>query len=72
MICVFFNNEEREEGEDKEEKLKSAAKDALAAFLVGGSDNLSFASTAEEVAFYYLCDYFSLLMPYWLQSTFHL
>jgi hypothetical protein len=48
---VFFNNEEeKEDVGDKEEKLKSAAKDALAAFLVGGSDNLSFASTAEEVA----------------------
>jgi inositol-phosphate phosphatase/L-galactose 1-phosphate phosphatase len=25
-----------------------------------------------SVAFYYLCGYFSLLMPYWLQSTFHI
>jgi hypothetical protein len=25
-----------------------------------------------SVAFYYMCDYFSLLMPYWLKSTFHI
>jgi hypothetical protein len=47
---MFFKNEDKEDVEGKEEKLKAAAKDALAAFLVGGSDDLSFASTAEEVA----------------------
>lgn len=49
LITIGYKGE-KIDIEEKGEKLTAAAKDALAAFLVGGSDNLSFASTAEEAA----------------------
>jgi hypothetical protein len=33
---------------------------------------LSLGCSVISVAFYYLCGFFSLLMPYWLLSMFHI